>query len=527
MEPSIRSDRAEQMSELRDLLRHLDHPERLCTNKLVAKHFEVGMEPINAAGKVKLLIEQTRATLPMRQREIIRRCDLRGQSHATVIAALAISRRQFYRDRKLAFQSIITALTSAPAKSLAPVCSAYPGDVTLLLCYADAAHQAGDVSAALQVLRKASSDAGEHSRRLQLECRVAELCCEAGAIDEANLHIRIARELSSRTEGAPDVRTARIDAVEATVAWRSGHSAIAVQRAERALSVLRTAIEYRAVPNDVEAFALALLVLSEKDVTAGRLDSARRKALEGRKAIFTSDPGRAALAIRLESAATTAYMFDPAHLSDAVFELKDQYRDAIARSLTLEATLIGWRLCNFYRFANSPHRAASSLEAMLPMVRQLLTAEERAGMCIDLASAYVACGQPARAHGSLLEARSHAVPGSYTSALSLIIDAEAYLLEHAYAEALKLSNSSVVEMQRLSRNQSVGTALRVAAEAKHALGDVGAARSLIGAALVQLESVGHPFVLAKAHRSAAHITGKRKHRLIAREISRTLEAVPL
>ena len=90
--------------------------------------------------------------------------------------------------------------------------------------------------------------------------------------------------------------------------------------------------------------------------------------------------------------------------------------------------------------------------------------------------------------------------------------------------ALRLATGAARDMQRLARSQAVGSALRVAAEAQYASGDVMTARLLISEALSQLERGGHPFVLAKVYRSAGRITGNRAHGRAAQDIFTALRS---
>jgi DNA-directed RNA polymerase specialized sigma24 family protein len=48
--------------------------------------------------------------LPARQRDIVRRYDLQGESAADVQRALAISQTQFYRDRRMALAALYDGL---------------------------------------------------------------------------------------------------------------------------------------------------------------------------------------------------------------------------------------------------------------------------------------------------------------------------------------------------------------------------------------------------------------------------------
>ena len=51
-----------------------------------------------------------------RQRAIVTRCDLRGEKHAAVAADLGVSPREFYRERRRAFERLLANLDVKPAR---------------------------------------------------------------------------------------------------------------------------------------------------------------------------------------------------------------------------------------------------------------------------------------------------------------------------------------------------------------------------------------------------------------------------
>jgi tetratricopeptide (TPR) repeat protein len=462
------------------------------------------------------LIEHALEELPPRQREILRRCDLEGESHPHAIARLAVSARHFYRERRAGAERLAASLGSASR----PPSSGFDGEtdrITLTLCFAEAAQQVGNLSGARRVLEFTLADA-EPSQRLRLECRLAELCCESGAIDDARRHLDVARRLEATAIDRDRVLAAEIESAEASIRWSVGHSADAVECARRAADVLRAEMVNRPTARISEALALALLVLSERDLLDGRWISARRVALEAQHALLSHDSRRMVLAMKAALAATDAYMLDPWRIGHAALEYRQQYSNALARGLSLQATRVGCRLSLFYRFAESPRRSAEALERIFPIAHYLLPSEERAEICLDLASAYTACGKSARARGHITEARTHAVPGGFFSGLCDIMAAAVALHERDYDETVRLSSRALAEMQRLNRQGAVGSALRLQAQAYHGLGNLRLARSLIAQALTNIEPVGHPYAIARTHKAAARITGSSLHRRRANEL---------
>ena len=509
---------------VREVLKHLDHPDRLRDNTLVAWQFRQELDPRSAMARLKALVAQTLENLPTRQRQIVQRCDFRGEAHGSVMSALAVSERHFYRERRAALEAIAAALVHAGQAVVSQVKEYDPSSAEMELCFADTAYQAGDLARALHVLRLASADAEDKCKRIQLECRLAELSCEAGAVAAAKGHISESRAACAELEDSEDrlLTGARIDATESAILRQTGAFSTASDLAARCLAVLRPAFSQHATVQCAEGLGLSSLVLSETDLWSGRPMLGRQRALQAVDALSLFDTARAVLRIRLRAAASTAFMFDSGKLKEAEFELEGQYRDAISGGLALEATLIAWRLSNFHRFAQSHHRAVVALQNLLPLARQLLPREDRAGMCLDLAGAYLDCGEPERARKMVAEANRDALKGGLCEAQGSLLDAEACLLERSYERALQLCLTGIQAMRRLNRTQSVVNGLRLQAEANYGLGNLAGARKSIGEALESIDDSPHPLVVARTHRSAARITGLHKHRRIADEIVRAL-----
>ena len=514
----------QRLAAIRDVLRHLDHPNRLSTNPLVSWKFREEPDIRAGVALVRGLITRSLDDLSARRRAIVVRCDLRGEPHETVAAALGISERHFYRERRAALEALACALENASRAVNLSISDRRDELVDVELCFADTAYQAGNTAKALQVLRLASDDAVDKNKKIKLECRMAELSCEAGTIAAAHEHVLRCREICAQLERSEERRavSARIDAMDAVVLWRSTPVIASVNLARRATAALRARSARRASVEDVEALALATIVQAEHDFTSGAADDGRRKSLEALEALSLFDSSRAILRARLRAASATALMYDASRLESAQSELKAQQRDAVASGLALEATLIGWRLSNFHRFSQSHDRAVAVLRGLLPVARQLLPREERAGMCLDLASAQLVCGDAVSARRMIVEAKQDAVPHGFCHALAPLIEAEACLLEGAYHRTLQLCDEGITAMSRLKRSQSIVNGLRLQAEANYALGDVLAAKHGIGAALETINGSSHPIVIAKTHRTAARITGRERHRRLAEEIFRSL-----
>jgi|GEM_PF-4320060 len=509
------------LAALREVLRHLDRPERLRENALVGWQFQGNTTPANAAVRIRQAIERTLADLSERQRDIVRHCDLEGEPHSRAIARLAISERHFYRERHTAAERLSAALAISLESPKHDV-SEEQSLVALPLSFAESAQRVGDLRGGLQVLCDAEKGLLNSRERLRLQCRVAEFYGELGALGDAATHLEMARRIAEQLPPDDGVSQALVSAAAAAVAWSVGNVEDAMRAATHAVEVLRRILTFGYRSYESEALAMALLVLSEGDAWAGRWTSARRGALKARDVLLACDSIRAVLIARTQLTAADVYMLDPEHIVDAAAEYRGLYRDAISCGLALEATMIGSRLALFHRFVAAPRLAARELERILPIARHLLSPEDRAQICLDLASAYTDCGKTSRARDLIAEARTHALPEGFSLELCDLLTSDICLQEHDYDAALRLSEQAKEAMQRLGRTGAAGSALRIQAEAHHRLGNNSLARNFISEAIADTESAGHLYVVAKVHLSAARITGKSVHRRRAKELFSTL-----
>jgi len=500
------------------MLRHLDHPQRLSCNPLVRTEF-AGVTPAAGAVRVRLAVDAAVEKLPERRRAIVRRCDLQGEAHSAVIRDLGISERHFYRERRAALEAIASEVC-APRHCSGVEVRSYDSKSERLAFqfdFAEAARQAGDGTRAASLLGDARTAELDDVDRAQLECRLAELLCESGSMERAFEHLRSACESlhgpSPQTSGAASL-----------LAWRSGRVEAAVALADRVIAGQQRTPARTRTRFETRAFSIALLVKSEIEVAQGRWRSGRRYALMARDAAVPGGTEFGALRARAALAAAFACMFEPAQLNDAAVELESGYRSAIASGLMLEALLAKLHLGVIHRFRDAPKQSAGAIEGLVTIADRMLSPEQYAVVCLELANAYLHCGYPGKALTIVDEVRRRQPRLSDKFPFADLLSAGAYLSQGEYRRARDLSASVCGTMSALGIITSVGESLRIQAEANLALGELRIAKDLIAAAITELERGGHPHTIAKTHASAARITGNRKHALAARELLNALRA---
>src|SRR5450755_502692 len=225
----------------RHLLRHLDDPRALRRNPLVGWRFaNIGRasaaatdrEVLNAIRKSVAahaeMLDHGQGTFDAakfrRHREIITRCDVRGEPHALVAAALGLSRRQFYRERRRARLRLADLLWRDIPAGPAGV-TEVPSEFEMRLAYVETLKAVGKFGEASDALRRVAADLRDPAARCIAWCRYADIQCDAGIIDAARASLDDARSALAQAESlgtATPVLLGEIQLVDAVVAWRVG-----------------------------------------------------------------------------------------------------------------------------------------------------------------------------------------------------------------------------------------------------------------------------------------------------------------
>ena len=119
-----------------------------------------------------------------RQRAIVTRCDLRGEKHATVAGDLGISVREFYRERRRAFErllGLIPSMLSGPVRS-AP---SLPSRFELDLDHVANLRLVGDFGAAFVKLEQIANEACSAEKGVRALCYGVEIAADVGDDERA------------------------------------------------------------------------------------------------------------------------------------------------------------------------------------------------------------------------------------------------------------------------------------------------------------------------------------------------------
>lgn len=530
------------LASVRRLLRRLNDPDELRTNTVVSRYFGDAERAAVSRGLFeRTIVARIRAAVvtaveglkephagaqsrSARQRAIVSRCDLRGEKHETVARALGISRREFYRERRRAFERLGSALEREFSMPIGPV-RIRPSELELRLQYATSLHLVGRFDAALGELEMLGAQDRSPHERIRPLCYGVEIACDAGNTAPARLLLDAARAALDVIGGerAPALCRAQVAIANGILAWRTGDPDAALRAYESAARTLRTTAE----PNDQSALeTLAISRLRTADVLSeiGRPDEALTALGEAR---WVSDrmahPGPL-LRGDLAAALGSAHAVTTGGLSLAIDELQEAFAIYQRHNAIRRAAKISVELSVLFMqredYGESLHHGRSALG----IARSVCGRDEYAYMCLNLSYAEARSGHPERALSLIGEAREMVSESGFVTALCALADAEARLAAHQFVAAIRVSRAARNAMTVLGAERYVGAALRIEAEAHERLGEVREANAAIEAAIDLLRGHGHPFSLMQAYRCSARLTNNRAHREAAAELLATLQA---
>jgi tetratricopeptide (TPR) repeat protein len=450
--------------------------------------------------------------LPERQREIVRRYDLEGEPAQDVQYALALSPRQFFRDRRraLAVLSDYVFDREVPVRDGAvgsPILSGVNGDDAALAtrAYARSLAQSGNARS-LDVLRDLASSTREPQTRADILLELAEIAVDYGNEAAAKKAVTASFALVRENEFEPSIsgwllgRLARVNARVAkepfdgvehfTRATELLRSSIAADPAflEARMTLAETLGDAALLQFNIGAFAAARAASSEAaQLIAAFGLSNRPQALDTlgiHSAIHASFSGRTRAAVR------------------EVSELLRQAADSgwSATVCGLGALLVGLNgVAGDYAAAIRWYRmtAALALEGARP--------GDRAGLALEAAHAYTMFGLPDEALAALGYAtQGDACPRTELPNWHAFVAAALQRRgdnDGALAEALEaLAGYSARQVER-----GLGDAHRLIATCYARLGNPRAAREHVGEARRLTERHGTPYGMLRTLTAEAAI----------------------
>ncbi|MFY9720096.1 MAG: hypothetical protein WAK16_10675, partial [Candidatus Cybelea sp.] len=436
-----------------------------------------------------------------RQRAIVTRCDLHGEKHATVARDLGISLREFYRERRRAFERLLASIAANLAVPERPARS-MPTRFELDLDHVANLRLVGDFGAAFGKLEEIAYETVSAEHGVRALCYGVEIAADIGDDDRARRFFDRAVERASEVGSESNSASLDLDLqmASAFVCWQGtdlARSSDGLDRAARATDRLPAAADRHEVRSAVGVlFRCAELACLHGDATSalatlgrarGLLDRLRHKppSLLGQlflelsvvQALVAGGMSRA-IEYALEALAIFESGQDPEGIADATGMLCSHLtacRD-FARAQHFGRTAL--------RLARTTNNAAQVADkALILSLAESLGGDPQRG----LALAHEVC---ADARGGLFEVRGP------------LAAAEAYLRLDEPSEALAASERVAAYARARGMERYSANASRVAADAHRALGNLAAARDEAASALAALAAHGHPQSLSRAYETA-------------------------
>jgi tetratricopeptide (TPR) repeat protein len=503
--------------QVRDFLRHVDEPDRLCGNPL-ANAF-IGRQ-------LRLVAEKAISRLPCRARAILTRCDLGGELHRIVARDLGICERQFYRERSTALRLVAEALSRDDALLFAPAVALEPNLVRTSLGYAIALENAGRFEQAILHLERLSSDGIPADARARVECRIANLCCDGGDVDRAQRHLDVAKvTIDAAPLNAVDRAMLIIESeiARVKVEWLTGALAKSKAVAEGALRRLTAPDCIARREWHTETSATLLLLLAQLYCAIGEFSAGLSTALEARAILERGNMSHTRLFVESLVMVASIRVVTLGGLSAAILESTQAYELAQKFGLVRQCAVSANALAGIYLYKLDLERAVAFAREAMDVGRLVCSNEEFFTFSINFATIQLRRGDVGSAKRALMSTRARVVvAGTLHAELVHLSAAQAMLAENDFRQSLVTAQKVDRIMRAAGNSRFLGAALCVQAEAHSGLGNSKRALHAICESMELLVDHAHPFALSQTYASAARLTGKAAYARAARDLEQAL-----
>jgi hypothetical protein len=439
-----------------------------------------------------------------RQRAIVTRCDLRGEKHAKVANDLGISLREFYRERRRAFERL---LASIPSNLAVPERSApsLPTRFELDLDHVANLRLIGDFGAAFAKLERIAYESSSAEDGVRAFCYGVEIAADVGDDERARRFFERAIERTSEIASDCEVAPAdmHVQMASAYVGWQDAdltHSSESLDRAARAVDRLQLTADRHEIRSAVGVlFRCAELACLRGDAAGALASLGRARGLLDRRR-HKSPSLLAQLFLEL-SVVQALVVGGMSRAIEYALEALDIFESGQDPTGVADATGM---LCSHLTACGDFPRAQHFGGTALRLARTTSNAAEVADKALILSLADSLGGDPAQGLALAREACAD-VHGGLFQVRGPLAAAEAYLRLGEPLEALAASERVARYARARGMERYSGTASRVAADAHRALGNLAAARDEADFALAALAAHGHPHSLCRAYETASRL----------------------
>jgi|HubBroStandDraft_1064217.scaffolds.fasta_scaffold52526_2 tetratricopeptide (TPR) repeat protein len=497
-----------------ELLRYVDESRSLRANAIVAK-ISPSVDHRDIATAVRSVLDE----LSLRQREIIVRCDVRGESYASVAEALHVSERHLFRERRAGLSCIAYALLNQGATDQPSRVAVGPDAVEVTLAFSDALENSGNWQAAAESLERLATELAAPEQRGAIEIRLARLYRSADHLTPAFHHADLARTLAARATVDADLQRVEADIAIAAVTMCSGDWKLAGGLAQQSIAQLRLLTDRSFGSRVPNALAQALLLRAEMLVDNDDVASAYELASEA-SSIVGRNAADSVLAIGSREMAALTSLFLGKDVRRCAEELRDCCRAALTHGLIRESLTIATHLSVHYRLSGRPAEALRVLEPLLDTTRTVGVGWVKAAILCELIHANLDTGKLTMATTCAAELGRCSPDNVFTRAWMEISQARLYLAGQEFVRALEAAEAAERRYAGIAPGRYVGIALRMQSEALYGIGEFDLARRTISRAIDSLKSVSNPRPLAIAYRVMAAISGSSRYANMAQKLLR-------
>jgi tetratricopeptide (TPR) repeat protein len=500
-----------------ELLRCVDESRPLRRNAITTR-----TAPSTDIREIAKVVNLALRDLTPRQRDIVVRCDVRGERYGAVAKALYVSERHVYRERRVALNHIAhRLLTELPANAAERV-TVVPDAFDARFALGAALDNAGNWQAAADVLERLAADVALEQRGA-VEVRLAQLYRDADRFAQAYHHASVARTLAARVTGDGELQRIEADLAVSGVAIASGDWQLADGLAQQAIALLRPSANGTLGTRSHDALARALLLKAELLVDCGGVGVAFELASEALAVAGRNGADRSVeIGARAMLALTSILLTRDIARSEAA--LWDCYRDALAGGFIRGSLIIASQLGLHYRLAGRPADAVGLLAPLVGTARVAGTGPVKSFVLEQLASASLGAGSLDAAAAYTAELSEGPEQNPLTRASVDLSWARIRLARRESAQALEAARAAETVYANIGLGRYVGLSLDVQARALSGLGDVESAQRTISRAVDVLTGTSHPRPLASAYYAMARITGERRYAITARRLLRAAGA---
>jgi tetratricopeptide (TPR) repeat protein len=458
-----------------------------------------------------------------RQRAIITRCDLRGEKHAAVAADLGVSLREFYRERRRAFERLLANLESNLRESQQPV-RALPTRFELDLDRVANFRLVGAFGAAFALLERIASEATDPSDGVRAWCYGVEIASDIGDNERARqLFARALQHARGMADVLEPIGEVNLQMASAYVAWNAGSdlagASVHLERAAKAAEQLPPTIER----DHVRAAAGALFHRAELSCLQGDPAAALRTLGHARRLLdrLPHKPnellGRLFLELSVVHALVVGSM--PRAVEYALEALEVFECERHSEGVAVASGLLCVALTQCGEFEPALALGTMALETARTATNPKVIADS----ALVLAQAHALGGDP---HISLTLAREAATLGKTAlfAVRAPLAMAEAHLALGDPERALACAAEAARYASERAIERYTGMSARIAADAYTALNMPLQAREQADLALCILSAHGHPYSLARAYATAQRLGISGPALRLAQEIRETMRA---